>query len=142
MTQSIFKPLNDVFTNSAVCSAQAKCYGKMLKFKLMGRSIVMRNALLVSEQLKLKGGKYSTILEKLIRSCIANGVQIGLNSTRLYIKSFYVGPGTYLKRREFKGRGRSGQVWRAHSRLFIQLQQVDFEPRKQKSVNMEVLNGQ
>jgi len=150
MNLSIFKKVSSFSETARICIAKTKYYGKMLNLKLMGRSVVNHNSRLIVEQLKLKNGKYCRILESLLKSCMANGEQVGLNVDRLYIKSISVGPAPYIKRREFKGRGRSGEVWRPHAKLVVSMQEVDFEPLKhslKKAIartgrQMEVQNGQ
>ena len=124
---SVFKPINEQLLVSYENTFQVRttCYGKMLKFKLMGRAIRGYSANLVCEQLKHKGGKYANIMQKLISSCISNAVSTGSDRRALYIKSISVGPGSYLKRREFKGRGRSGAIWRPYSKLLLQLKEVE-----------------
>lgn len=124
---SMFKRIEDklLLTEDNTFQVKGKYYGKMLKFKLMGRAIRGYNANLVYEQLGHKGGKYATIVQKLIGSCIANANYNGLDKSRLYVKSLSVGPGTYLKRREFKGRGRSGAIWRPYSNIVLQLKGVE-----------------
>jgi hypothetical protein len=103
---SIFSRLDsDLFVSDEnVVRVKGAYYGKMLKFKLMGRSICRYNASLIVEQLKHNNGKYCNMMRKLIHSCIANGTERGFRANNLYIRSISVGPGTYLKRREFKGR--------------------------------------
>ena len=123
---SIFKRVEDSILNSPddIFRVKGKYYGKMLFFKLMGRAIRGYNANLISEQLKHKGGKYATLMQKLITSGINNAVNSGFVRDRLYIRTLSVGPGTYLKRREFKGRGRSGAIWRPYSQVTLELKGV------------------
>jgi ribosomal protein L22 len=124
--ESIFKRIDDLVLNSPddVFRVKGKYYGKPLFFKLMGRAIRGYNATLVSEQLKHKGGKYANLMQRLIASGINNAINSGFVRDRIYIRTLSVGPGTYLKRREFKGRGRSGAIWRPHAKVTLELKGV------------------
>lgn len=133
---SIFSRLDsDLFVSDEnVVRVKGAYYGKMLKFKLMGRSICRYNASLIVEQLKHNNGKYCNMMRKLIHSCIANGAERGFRANNLYIRSISVGPGTYLKRREFKGRGKSGAIWRPYSKVTLELKEIGVDIKKKRGV--------
>ena len=122
----IFKRIDSEHFNSSHKTATAKVsfYGKPFKVQILSKGIVRYNAGLVSKQLELKNGKYAIVIKKLIDSCIANGIQKGLNPEKMYIKTLSVARGKYLKRIEFKGRGRRGTVWRAHSNANVEIEEV------------------
>lgn len=110
--------------DEGVAKAAVSFYGKPFKIEILSKGIVRYNASLVANQLALKHGKYATVMRKLIESCMANGLQKGFNRDTMYIRSVTVGRGRYLKRREFKGRGKSGAVWRPYANVMLELQEV------------------
>jgi len=65
-------------------------------------------------------------MKDLLRSAAANASQKGIDSD-LIIEEILVGRGKYLKRIEFKGRGRVGSKWRPHSNLTVILKNASVQ---------------
>jgi len=124
---SIFKRLDSKSFNESQKFAKAKVsfYGKPFKVEILSKDIVRYNAALISKKLEMTNSKYSTVMKKLVDSCVANGIQKGMKKEDMYIKTISVGRGAYLKRREFKGRGRSGMVTRSFSNVVLEIQEVN-----------------
>ena len=57
-------------------------------------------------------------MRKLLSSALSNANDKGIEGS-LTINEILVGRGKYLKRIEFKGRGRVGSKWRAHTNLRV-----------------------
>lgn len=113
-------------TFGRVVTAKTSFYGKPFKVHIIAKDIVRYNAKLISEKLRIANTKYCLEVKKLIDSCMANARYFGIDESKMCIKSLYVGRGKYLKRREFKGRGRTGVIWRPFSNVEIKLQEVNF----------------
>lgn len=127
-TYSIFKRIDSALLHGehGVAQASTSMHGKLFQLQMIAKEIVRFNAVLTSRQLEFRSGKYATSLKKLIDSCIANAKQKGLDAQKLYIQSIMLGRGAYLKRRECKGRGRSGAIWRPHTNIYLKLKEVNF----------------
>lgn len=103
-----------------------KFHGKPFEFEMLSRNVVRRNARLVSKQLEFMPGKHARALKGLIDSCIANGTHNkDMSVEEMYVKTISVSRGRYLKRIEFKGRGRTGRVWKPYANVLVELQGVD-----------------
>lgn len=100
--------------------------GKSFEFEMLSRNIVRRNAVFVSKQLGFMPGKHARALRTLIDSCIANAAHNNnLDPANMYVKTVSVSRGKYLKRIEFKGRGRTGRVWKPSANVLVELQGVE-----------------
>lgn len=110
--------------NSKVVTCRTKFYGKPKLFKILSRQIVRYRADFVSKQLEIKSGKYCNLMRNAIESGMHNAEYRGLSREKMYIKSISIGRGTYLKRRQFKGHGRSGVLRRPYANLLIELKEV------------------
>lgn len=133
---SVFKRLEGKYFKSAASSqagpssdptivtCRTKFYGKPKIFKILSRQIVRYKADLISKQLELKSGKYCNLMRSAIESGMHNAKYKGLSTENMYIKSISVGRGTYLKRRDYKGKGRSGLMKRPYANLLVELKEV------------------
>ena len=100
--------------------------GKPFEFEMLSRNAVRKNASFVAKQLEYMPGKHAKALRILINSCIANAAHNNnLDPANMYIRTISVSRGKYLKRVEFKGRGRTGSVWKPSANVLIELQGVE-----------------
>lgn len=100
--------------------------GKTFEFEMLARPMIGWQASFVMEQLKYMPGKHAFALNKLIKSGIANGVNNEkMSPDSIYIKTISVSRGKYLKRIEFKGRGRTGRIWKPSANVLLELQEVE-----------------
>lgn len=111
-------------SDSRIVTCRTKFYGKPKIFKILSRQIVRYKADFVSKQLEFKNGKYCNLMRSAIESGMHNAHYKGLSREKMYIKSISIGRGTFLKRRHYKGKGRSGLVRRPYSNLLIELKEV------------------
>ncbi len=101
---------NKKIDESRIVKASVMFHGKPYIAEIYAKALKGCNADLACAKLRIKNGKYAIVLEKLIKSCIANAGQKGLNKSSMFIHTMSTGRGKYLKRREFKGRGRTGVI--------------------------------
>lgn len=113
-------------TSRVVRARLDKFFGKPFEFEMLSRNVVRRNAPFVSKQLEFMPGKHARALKALIDSCIANGIHNKeMRAEEMYVKTISVSRGRYLKRIEFKGRGRTGRIWKPYANVLVELQGVD-----------------
>ncbi len=93
-----------------IVKASVMFHGKPYIIEILAKALKGQKADLACAKLKARNGKYAIVLEKLIKSCISNAAQSGLDKNAMFIHTLSVGRGKYLKRREFKGRGRTGMI--------------------------------
>lgn len=116
--------ISDLRASERIVTCRTKFYGKPKLFKILSRQIVRYKADFISKQLEIKGGKYCNLMRNAIESGMHNAEYKGLSREKMYIKSISIGRGMYLKRRQFKGRGRSGILRRPYANLLIELKEV------------------
>ncbi len=97
-----------------------KIYGKPFCFQMLARSLSGMNAYKAASTLDHMPGKYAMVLKKVINSAISNAMDKGIESS-MKISEIVVGRGKYLKRIEFKGRGRVGTKYRPFSNIRVVL---------------------
>ncbi|QEK38284.1 50S ribosomal protein L22 family protein [Candidatus Cytomitobacter indipagum] len=100
-----------------------KIYGKSFCFQMIARSMRGEDAYKISGALDYMPGKYARVMKKLVDSAISNAINKGIDGS-LVIDEILIGRGKYLKRIEFKGRGRVGSKWRPFSNIKVVLKNV------------------
>ncbi|QEK38736.1 uL22m family ribosomal protein [Candidatus Cytomitobacter primus] len=109
--------------NRFVVAKSNKIYGKPFCFQMIARSMSGCDAHRVVGALDHMPGKYARILKTLVDSAIANAMDKGIDGS-LIVDEVVVGRGKYLKRIEFKGRGRVGTKYRPFSNIRVVLKNV------------------
>ncbi len=106
--------------NNFIIAKSNKIYGKPFCFQMLARSLSGMDAYKASSTLDHVSGKYALALKKVIDSAIANAINKGIQNSMI-VNEIVVGRGKYLKRIEFKGRGRIGSKYRPFSNLRVVL---------------------
>lgn len=103
--------------------ARLKMRGKPYEMQVLAKSIDKNKPIRMVDALMIRNTKYSIAMAKLIKSCLANVKYKGLNPEKMLISKLSVGRGTFLKRRGFKGRGRTELICKPHAKVFLEMRQ-------------------
>ena len=109
---------------SFVHASVKNIHGKPYRFSMLANQIVKSDVYKTISQLGYRRGKYFEVMKNLLSSAAANAVNKGIDGGSLIIEEVLIGRGRYLKRIEFKGRGRVGSKWRPHTNLTVILKNV------------------
>lgn len=97
--------------NNSKFEANARCYGKAFMIMCYARSLRKMCVDKALNHLKVTpGAKYVGVISKVIKSAADKAKQQGFDLSSLRIAELSVGTSSYLKRFEFKGRGRIGRA--------------------------------
>lgn len=108
-----------------VITSRLKMRGKPYEMQILAKSINKNKVSLSAAQLEMRGTKYSIAMAKLLKSAIFNAQNNGFDTNKLVITNLSVGRGEFLKRRKFKGRGRTELICKPHANVFLKMEEVD-----------------
>lgn len=105
--------------------AKLKMRGKPYAMQILAKSINKRNISMTVAQLEMHSSKYSIAMAKLLKSGLSNASNQGMDINKLIITNLSVSRGEFLKRRGFKGRGRTELVRKPHAKVFLKMEQEE-----------------
>lgn len=114
--------MSQLALNNKTIIARLKYRGKPYEMQVLAKSINKNNVLMSVAQLEMHGTKYSLAIAKLIRSGLSNATNQGCDLQRLVITDLSVGRGEFLRRRGFKGRGRTELIRKPNANVFLKME--------------------
>ena len=113
--------MNLVVEKPREATAKLKMRGKLYEFQILAKSISRDKVSHSIQRLMAHNTKYSVAVAKLLKSCVSNAGNIGIQPTDLYISQLSVGRGSFLKRVKFKGRGRTESIRKPELKAIVKM---------------------